>query len=54
MVMGVISEWAIPRSYRMMKGFRVGIFKFVNKQGKSTLGYIPQATKARSAVTHLE
>jgi catalase len=34
MIMWVLSDRAIPRSYRMMEGFGVHTFRFVNEQGK--------------------
>lgn len=36
MIMWLMSDRAIPRSYRMMEGFGVHTFRFVNAQGKST------------------
>lgn len=36
MIMWVMSDRAIPRSYRMMEGFGVHTFRFVNAEGKST------------------
>jgi catalase len=36
MLMWVMSDRAIPRSYRMMQGFGVHTFRFVNQQGRST------------------
>ncbi len=36
MVMWAMSDRAIPRSLRMMEGFGVHTFKFVNQQGKGT------------------
>lgn len=36
MVMWLMSDRAIPRSYRMMEGFGVHTFRFVNEAGKST------------------
>jgi catalase len=36
MIMWVMSDRAIPRSYRMMEGFGVHTFRFVNAQGRST------------------
>ncbi len=36
MIMWVMSDRAIPRSYRMMEGFGVHTFRFINKEGKST------------------
>ncbi len=35
MLMWVLSDRALPRSYRMMEGFGVNTFRFVNAQGKS-------------------
>ncbi len=37
MVMWVMSDRAIPRSYAMMEGFGVHTFRFINAAGKSTL-----------------
>jgi catalase len=37
MVMWIMSDRAIPRSFRMMEGFGVHTFRLVNDQGKSTL-----------------
>jgi len=34
MVMWVLSDRALPRSYRMMEGFSVNTFRFVNAKGK--------------------
>lgn len=36
MIMWAMSDRAIPRSLRMMEGFGVHTFKFVNKEGKGT------------------
>ncbi|MFC3199019.1 catalase [Parapedobacter deserti] len=36
MVMWAMSDRAIPRSYRMMEGFGVHTFRFINEAGKST------------------
>jgi len=36
MVMWAMSDRAIPRSYRMMEGFGVHTFRFINEQGKAT------------------
>lgn len=36
MIMWVMSDRAIPRSYRMMEGFGVHTFRFINAKGKST------------------
>ena len=35
-VMWVMSDRAIPKSYRMMEGFGVHTFRFINESGKST------------------
>lgn len=35
MIMWVLSDRAIPRSYRMMQGFGIHTFRWVNAQGKS-------------------
>jgi len=35
MIMWVMSDRAIPRSYRMMEGFGVNTFRLINEQGKS-------------------
>lgn len=35
MIMWVMSDRAIPRSYRMMEGFGVHSFKFINEEGKA-------------------
>jgi catalase len=37
MIMWIMSDRAIPRSFRMMDGFGVHTFRLVNDQGKSTL-----------------
>jgi catalase len=37
MLMWVMSDRAIPRSYRTMQGFGVHTFRFVNERGRSTL-----------------
>jgi catalase len=34
MILWLLSDRAIPRSYRMMEGFSVNTFRFVNEQGK--------------------
>ena len=36
MIMWVLSDRAIPRSFRMMEGFGVHTFRFVNEEGKGT------------------
>ena len=36
MIMWVLSDRALPRSYRMMEGFGVHTFRFVNEDGQST------------------
>jgi catalase len=35
MLMWVLSDRALPRSYRMMEGFGVNTFRFINAQGKA-------------------
>jgi catalase len=37
MIMWVLSDRALPRSYRMMDGFGVHTFKLINEEGKATL-----------------
>ncbi|WP_312352619.1 catalase [Sphingobacterium siyangense] len=36
MIMWLMSDRAIPRSYRMMEGFGVHTFRFINKKGEAT------------------
>lgn len=36
MIMWLMSDRAIPRSFRMMEGFGVHTFRFINEQGKAT------------------
>lgn len=36
MLLWVLSDRAIPRSYRMMEGFAVHTFRFINEEGKGT------------------
>jgi catalase len=36
MIMWTMSDRAIPRSFRMMEGFGVNTFRFINKQDKAT------------------
>ncbi len=36
MLMWIMSDRSIPRSYRMMQGFGVHTFRLVNSEGKST------------------
>jgi catalase len=36
MIMWVLSDRALPRSYAMMEGFGVHTFRFINEEGKST------------------
>jgi catalase len=35
MIMWVLSDRAIPRSFRMMEGFGVHTFRFINEAGQS-------------------
>ena len=37
MIMWVMSDRAIPRSYRMMEGFGIHTFRLINEEGKATL-----------------
>lgn len=37
MIMWLMSDRAIPRSYRMMEGFGVHTFRLINEQGDSNL-----------------
>jgi catalase len=36
MLMWAMSDRAIPRSFRMMEGFGIHTFRFINAEGKST------------------
>ena len=47
MLMWIMSDRAIPRSYRMMQGFGVHTFRLVNEQGKVDILQIPLEAAAR-------
>ena len=53
MLMWVMSDRAIPRSFRMMQGFGVHTFRLVNEQGESTLRQVPLDAQARHALAGL-
>ncbi|MGC3973496.1 MAG: catalase [Nitrospira sp.] len=53
MVMWIMSDRAIPRSYRMMDGFGVHTFRLVNEQGKFNVRKISLETSARCALPHM-
>ena len=50
MIMWVMSDRAIPRSYRMMEGFGVHTFRFVNARGQVALRQVPLEAAARRAL----
>ena len=50
MIMWVMSDRAIPRSLRMMEGFGVHTFRFINEQGKGALCEVSLEAVARSAL----
>ena len=50
MLMWVMSDRAIPRSYRMMEGFGVHTFRFVNAAGRVALREVPLEAGARRAL----
>ena len=47
MLMWVMSDRAIPRSYRMMEGFGVHTFRLVNATGETIAGEVPLEAGAR-------
>ena len=53
MLMWVMSDRAIPRSYRMMQGFGVHTFRLVNAEGESTLREVPLEARRRHALARL-
>ena len=53
MVMWVMSDRAIPRSFRMMEGFGVHTFRFVNAAGQVALRQVPLEAAARRALAGL-
>ena len=50
MIMWVMSDRAIPRSFRMMEGFGVHTFRFVNERGQGALREVPLEAAARRAL----
>ena len=50
MIMWALSDRAIPRSYRMMDGFGVHTFRFVNAAGQVTLRQVPLEAAAGRAL----
>ena len=50
MIMWVMSDRAIPRSLRMMEGFGVHTFRFVNDEGEVALREVPLEAAARHAL----
>ncbi len=50
MIMWVMSDRAIPRSFRMMEGFGVHTFRFVNDAGQVALREVPLEAAARRAL----
>jgi catalase len=46
MLMWLMSDRAIPRSYRMMQGFGVHTFRFVNAEGRVDLRQVPLDAEA--------
>ena len=54
MVMWIMSDRTIPRSFRFMEGFGVHTFRFVNADGKSTFVKFHWKPKSGHAVGRLE
>ena len=54
MIMWVMSDRAIPRSFRFMEGFGVHTFRLVNAAGQIDLRQIPLEAEARAAVGRVE
>ncbi len=50
MIMWVMSDRAIPRSFRMMEGFGVHTFRFINDRGRVALRQVPLEAAARRAL----
>ena len=50
MIMWVMSDRAIPRSFRMMEGFGVHTFRLVNERGQVALREVPLEAAARRAL----
>ena len=53
MIMWVMSDRAIPRSFRMMEGFGVHTFRLVNAKGDVALRQVPLEAAARRALAGL-
>ena len=53
MVMWALSDRAIPRSFRMMEGFGVHTFRFVNAAGQGALRQVPLEAAAGRALAGL-
>ena len=53
MIMWVMSDRAIPRSFRMMEGFGVHTFRLVNAEGDVALRQVPLEAAARRALAGL-
>ncbi len=54
MIMWIMSDRTIPRSFRFMEGFGVHTFRFVNDKGRVNFRQVPLEAEARSAVGRLE
>ena len=54
MVMWIMSDRTIPRSFRFMEGFGVHTFRLVNAAGKSTYREVPLEAETGSAIGGLE
>ena len=48
MVMWIMSDRAIPRSFRIMEGFGVHTFRLVNAAGQVDLRQVPLEAEARA------
>ena len=54
MIMWIMSDRAIPRSFRFMEGFGVHTFRFVNAKDEFHFRKIPLETQARPSICCLE
>ena len=54
MLMWIMSDRAIPRSFRFMEGFGVHTFRLVNDAGRSTYVEVPLEARPRAAVGGVE
>ena len=54
MIMWVMSDRAIPRSFRFMEGFGVHTFRFVERRGRVDVREVPLEADARPAVGRVE